>query len=185
MAEETTAVVDAPEAETTPKQSPEDTSGSPEETGKDVSEVDGKVRRANEEARKYRERAQQAEAQLVELKKAGMSEQERQQTDYEQAKTRVADLEATNTRLRVQVAALQAGVKTSLAADVPKLLDLSEVEDVSDDKQIEKAVKAFLKERQEYVGGSVDLDAGATGSHRPAGKASLGLLIRREAGINS
>jgi hypothetical protein len=186
MAEEPQNVVDSPEEPDAQQTPPEGAATEPPEGEGQEPEADGRVREARKEAARYRERAKKAEADLEKARQAGMSDQERQQAEFEQAKTRVADLEQTNTDLRLQLAALKAGLDQSLVEfiDLDRVVAKYGVDDPADQAEIEKALKKFAAEK--HVAASANsADAGASSTARPNGVTpSLNSFIRREAGIH-
>ena len=86
-----------------------------------------------------------------------------------------------NRNLRAQVIAGNLGIAAEARSDVAVLLDWDSVDDPEDDKQLERALKALVKEKPFLLGGRDGADGGAGGS-RDRTKTDMNSLIRAGAG---
>ncbi len=143
------------------------------EGGKRALEAERKARRDAETARKA------LEDELAELKKAGLSEQEKA---IEDAKTAGATEAAAKYAALIVAAEVKAAGASKVAPealdDLPRLLDLDPTKLVSDDgtvdtKAISSAIDEMVKAKPYLApkaggGGGADPDQGARGGGRPA-----------------
>lgn len=139
------------------------------------------ARKLRSEAKNLRDRAKNAEAELEKLKAAQMSDSERRDRDLDSTRTEKQRLEKENRSLRVQVAAVKVGVRADAVDAAAALLDWDTVDDPSDAKAIERALKALVKERPFLSGVTNAADAGASGGEQ-ANVVDMNQLLRRAAG---
>jgi seryl-tRNA synthetase len=151
----------------------------------DATDADERYRKTLEESKKYRKRAQQAEAELEKLKREGESDTDKLRREHEQAQQRVTALQETVRNLSAEKAAAKLGLRAEAVEDVARLLDWDSIEDADDPKQVEKAVREFVKARPYLKANGVDYDAGEGRGSRGEEKATLGGFVRREAGVSS
>src|SRR5262245_29970236 len=168
---------DAPVSEAEPG---EDTP-SQEDTAPPAGSGDDELKRARGDAAKYRKQLRATEAELKQIRDAQLSDTERRDQDFETLKTANGDLERENRSLRVQVAAAGLGIVDPEAAAA--LLDWTKVEDPSDPKQVEKALRELVKERT-WLSGTAQGFGGGEGNDRPADIGEdMNARIRQAAGV--
>lgn len=156
----------------------------------DSSSDDGEVlspeaaRKLRSEAKTLRDRLKTAEGELSKRKDSELSEQERLQKAHGELETRIGDLETDNRTLRVQVAASKLGILDPDAA--AKLIDWETVNDPTDRKQVEKALKALVSEKPWLSGTSEGIDGGAgRDADTNRDTTDMNALLRRHAGLTS
>lgn len=162
------------------------TDASQEDAGATDDTIDpAEVARLRKELASVRREAAANRTKLKQYEDATLSDQQKLEQQKAAADARAEQLESTVRDLQAQVAAGKLGVRADAISDVVKLVDWEQIEDSSDPKQVEHAVRDLVKERPYLSGRPGGLDAG-TGAHgRVEVKPSLGSFIRREAGINS
>ena len=136
---------------------------------------------ARREAQRLRERTKKAEEELQRLKDKDLSDKEKVERERDELKSGQETLQEENRRLRVQVLLPQVGITDP---DAVKLLDWSEIEDPSDEKQVLKALKKLV-EAKPYLAGNVagGADGGAGGGGRQvAGGDDMNARIRAASG---
>ena len=127
-----------------------------------------------------RRELEQTQAKLREREQADLSVQERLQRDLEERNTKLSALEASHRSLRVQVAAAKVGIRADATAAAAALLDWSKIEDASDDKQLERAVRELAKEHPYLSAGGTNIDQGVSGGRARTG--DMNDLIRSAVG---
>jgi hypothetical protein len=91
-------------------------------------------------------------------------------------------LATDNRNLRAEIAAAKVGVRTEALEDAVKLLDWDEIDDPTDRKQVEAALKALVKAKP-YLSGRPDGLDGGNGRQGGADTGgSMNEIIRRAAG---
>lgn len=139
------------------------------------------ARKLRSEARALRQRLKAAEEELTKRKDSDLTEQQKLvqakstlEADNEQLGARVRDLSA-------QIAAARVGVRPEAVADAVKLLDWDEIDDPTDGKQVERALKELVKEKPWLSGRPDGLDGGNGRRSAPAGS-TMNEIIRQAAG---
>lgn len=138
--------------------------------------------RLRKELKDTRKEAAQNRVKLKQYEDERMSEQQRVEQQRNEAAARADQLETTVRDLQAQVAAAKFGVRPEAIHDVARLIDWDQVDDSSDSKQVERAVRDVIKERPYLSGRPGGLDAGARSGGGVATKPSIGSLLRRESG---
>jgi hypothetical protein len=149
----------------------------PEGEGTTLSVED--ARKLRSEARNLRARAKAAEDKLAEKEGAELSATQKLEREKSGLEAQVAQLE---TRLRdasVQAIASRVGVKADLVDTVSALIDWDEV-DADDPKEIERSVKALIKERPSLSARPEGVEGGRR--TRQDGADDVDSIIRRAAG---
>jgi hypothetical protein len=141
------------------------------------------AQRARQEAKGLRDRAKKAEEELDKLKREQMSETEQVKKDNETLTAEKEGLETEARNLRVQVLASSVGIVDPEVAS--RLLDWSKIDDPSDTKELEKELRALIKDKPYLTGtvaGGADGGAGKGGGDAPTGNAGMNQLLRGMAG---
>lgn len=192
MAEESAAATaDAQEAESRSTTEPlEADAGAP--TDGDGDENDDQVtaeqaRKLRSEHKSLRQRLKQAEKERDDLKRASMSDQDRREAEVADLRGRAGTLETEARTLRAQLAATRVGIPADLADVAAAAVDWDAIDDPSDAKQVERALRAVVKDRPSLAGGDRQTwGAGeglqGTGSRRPGASSDMNDLIRNAAG---
>jgi hypothetical protein len=134
------------------------------------------ARKLRSEAKNLRDREKQAKdeaaklkTELEELKSKDLSDQDKLRQDLdrraqelEQEKSQRAELQERERKLIVRVAAVGAGIRPEATAAAVALVDWNEIDDVTDEKKVAKALKA-LKDDHAYLFASTSVEAGARG----------------------
>lgn len=143
---------------------------------------DSELSKARQEAAKRRIENKKLQDRIAELEGKDKSETEKARDEAKRARDEAKTLTQDNQRLRVQVLATSVGIVKEAIQDAAVLLDWSAIEDPTDDKQLERALKALVREKP-YLLGSVPggSDGGAGGNGR-TGSQDMNALLRQAAG---
>lgn len=140
------------------------------------------ARKLRSEARSLRQRLKAAEDKLTARETADLTEQqklEREKTTLEAERDQLA---TDNRNLRAEIAAAKVGIRTEALGDAVKLLDWSEIDDPTSQKQVETALKQLVKDKP-YLSGRPDgLDGGNGRQQAQQAQGSMNEIIRRAAG---
>lgn len=135
------------------------------------------------ELKATRKEAAASRVKLKEFEDASLNDQQKAEQAKQAAEAKAEQLETHVRDLTAQVAASKLGVRAEAVGDIARLIDWSEIEDSSDTKQVEKAVRDLIKDRPYLSGRPGGLDGGAQRG-RGQGKFSMNDLIRSAAGRN-
>lgn len=138
------------------------------------------LQKANREAAKYRTRLREAEAKLKEIEDQEKTEIEKAQERVQALQSELETQRATSRNLQVAVLAAQVGIVPEARDDAARLLDWTNIQDPSDPREIEGALKTLVKDRP-YLLGNIPggADGGAGGGARPT---SMNDLLRGATG---
>lgn len=182
----TTTAPDAPAATGTDGQPPAGTAPSAQAgAGDDAPSLSPEdARKLRSEAKNLRDRLKSAEEDLKRREDAELNERQRLDRDKTALEARVSQLESDLREKSVQIVAAKIGVRSDLVDAVSALVDWTDV-DSSDPKDVERAVKALLKERPSLSGKGEGLDGGAgrgNGGRGSGEDASLTELLLQRTG---
>lgn len=147
--------------------------------GEDGTSVD-ELKKLRAENAKWRKQLRETESKLSEREKAELSEREKLERDRDSAQQKLAALESEVGSLRVQVLAPRAGIRPDAVRAASALLDWSQVDDPSDERQVIRALKEVAKENA-YMTVAGGADGGAGGGEQGQ-VTDMTALIRRAAG---
>lgn len=140
------------------------------------------ARKLRSEARSLRQRLKDAETKLTERDDADLSTTQKAERDKAAAEAERDELTTDNRNLRAEIAAAKVGVRTEALADAVKLLDWDEIDDPTDRKQVEAALKQLVKDKP-YLSGRADgLDGGNGRNGNAAGGDSLTDIVLQATG---
>lgn len=140
---------------------------------------DATLQAARREAAKYRTERNNLKEKVEKLEKDKLSDTEKVAKERDELKESTSELMQKNRDLRVQVLSGKAGIVDPEAASA--LLNWDGIKDPDDDKEIESALKALVKEKPYLsgVGGSSD---GGAGDGSGGTVVNMNDLIRQKAG---
>lgn len=160
-----------------------DTSDATQADGQDENGTPEPEALSVEDARKLRNEARALRDRLKAYEDKHLSEQEKREREFSGLQETNKTLEQELNGLRLQVAAQRAGIQPGLVKFMPRLFDWEQVQDPSDMKQLERAVKQFVKENAEAFGPDVpDTNGGEGHNSRREMPTDMNRLIRRAAG---
>lgn len=139
------------------------------------------ARKLRSESRNLRQRLKAAEQELEQRRKAEETEQQRLERELTTAAAKVEQAEARVRELEVQSAATKLGVRPEAADVVAALIDWTEV-DATDSKDVERAIRAIVKERPFLSARPDGLDGGQGRGAGAKGETDMNTVIRRAAG---
>jgi chromosome segregation ATPase len=153
-----------------------------DDTQEGAAEADpAELARLRKELKETRKEAASNRVKLKQYEDEKLTEQQKLEQERNQASARADQLEARVRDLQAEVAAAKLGVRAEAVGDVSRLIDWDQVEDASDSKQVERAVRDLIKERPYLSGRPGGLDGGTPrGSGRKV--TSMTDLIRQAAG---
>lgn len=165
-------------------QSQEDTTdaqaGAGDDTRDDTLDPEA-ARKLRSEAKNLRDRAKKAEAELEQLKNAGLSDAEKRDRELTSKSERITALEADIRMLRVQVTAGKLGIVDPEAA--AKLLNWDGI-DGDDPKQLERALRDLVKEKP-YLSKLGDGADGGAGRNGARAEGDMNSILRQAAGASA
>lgn len=138
------------------------------------------ARKLRSEARSLRQRLKDAEEKANQLESAQLSDVQKLDREKTALVAERDGLQTENRNLRAQIAAAQVGIRAEAVGDAVKLLDWDEIEDPSNPKQVEKALKELVKEKPYLSGRPEGLDGGA--GRKTGETTSMNDVIRQAAG---
>lgn len=169
-----TAAQAAAEAETSQAEE-QARSGSESET------TDPELARLQKELADVRKEAAASRIKLKQFEDAQLSETQRLEQERDEKAAGLAKAEARARDLQVQVLAGKLGVRPDAADLISRLIDWDQIQDTTDDKQVERAIRELVKERPYLSGRGEGLQGGADRNGRGA-PASMTDTIRQMAG---
>lgn len=138
------------------------------------------ARKLRSEARAMRSRLKQAEDELKRRSDSELSDKQKLERDLNVEKAQREQLATEVRNLRVQVAAGKLGVRSEAVDRIGSMIDWSEVEDPSDARQVERAIRELVKEMPFLAREGMDGGRGrGTGAR---GEQDMNSIIRRAAG---
>ena len=140
-----------------------------------------KFKEVQNEAKNLRKRLRDIEAKLGEKENEGKSEVEQTQTKLTETTERLMAAEKQSRELLVAVRAPKVGIVDGLVA--ARLIDFDKLEDPTDVDEVDKALKALVKEHP-FLAGKVPggADGGAGGGQGANATLDMNAEIRRQAG---
>lgn len=180
--EGTGSVTDAPAADDTTITAQEADGGAQDGAGDETLSLSPEdARKLRSENRSMRQRLKDAERKLSDLETKDLTEKQRVERDLTSAR---AELEQAETRARnaeVKLAAAKLGVRTDAVDLVVSAIAWDAIEDATDSKQVERAIRDLVKDRPYLSTRPEGLDGGK-GRGSGQGELDMSTLIRRAAG---
>lgn len=140
------------------------------------------ARKLRSEARSLRQRLKDAEAKLSDRDDADLSATQKLEREKTTAEAERDQFATDNRNLRAEIAAAKVGVRTEALGDAVKLLDWDEIDDPTDRKQVETALKALVKDKPWLSGRADGLDGGNGRQSGADTGGTMNEIIRRAAG---
>lgn len=141
------------------------------------------VTKLRKEAAGYRTELRKAQEALKEKEDAEKTDLQKAQGEVDDLKTQIATAETRARKATVLAVAGDVGIVKEARGDAADLLDWSSIEDPTDEKAVEKALKALVKEKPYLAGNTAGgADGGAGGGSGGARTSSMNDLIRAGAG---
>jgi len=161
------------------KPPPEGNDGSQEESSETVPASE--AREARREAQALRKRAKAAEEELERLKSGSKSEEDKTAEERQKLEDRASKAETRARNLHVAVLARKAGIADDFVDVAAHLVDWDEIDDETSDKEVERALKALVKERPALAGGVRGRGDGGEGGREQDGTgSSMNDMIRAQ-----
>lgn len=181
--EGTTSVADAQAADdhtSDPAQAADTTTAQEADVDEPKSLSPEDARKLRSEARSMRLRLKQAEEELKKRSDSELSDKQKLERDLNVEKAQREQLATEVRNLRVQVAAGKLGVRTEAVDRIGSMIDWHSVEDHSDARQVERAIRELLKEMPFLA--REGLDGGRGRGVGGRGEQDMNSIIRRAAG---
>jgi hypothetical protein len=139
------------------------------------------ARKLRSENRSMRQRLKDAEQKLSDLETKDLTEKQRVERDLAAARAELEQADARARNAEVKLAAAKLGVRADAVDLVVSAIDWASVDDPSDSKQVERAIRDLVKDRPYLSARPEGLDGGK-GRGTGQGENDMTSLIRRAAG---
>jgi len=143
---------------------------------------DDEIAKLRSEAASWRKKLRDAEAELKKHRDANKSDLERTQSEVDDLKTQLEAAEKRARKGTVLAVAGDVGIVREARSDAADLLDWSEIEDPTDEKAVEKALRNLIKEKPYLTGGVAGGADGGAGGRGGTRATSMNDVIRQAAG---
>ena len=140
------------------------------------------LNKVNREAAKYRKELRDTQKRLAELEDKDKSDLDKERESATRASAENRDLKDRLRNLQVQVLAGKVGVIPEAQSDAARLLDWDGIDNPEDEKEVETALRALVKEKPFLLGGVPGGADGGAGGSRETGSDDMNALIRAHAG---